>query len=272
MPFAPDPGSADLLEAHDRLLRGDPEVVGADDVVVDQELWLAVFGESGFVSHRALGEQPATALDALVAGVIAHFGAKSVSEFEWKTRSHDVGNDALVAALLRAGLHPEPVETVMIGETGKLRAPVELPEGLVLRKAGTEGYELSDDIEAVDALHASVFENHQRHFSERLMAELTENPELRELWLVTDGTGAISAGRVEFSGPVAGLFGGATLPQWRGRGLYRAMTAARANSAARVGCELVYAECTPFSEPILRGAGLRAITTTTPYLWRADGR
>lgn len=272
MPFVPDPGSAELLEAHDRLLRGDPEVVGADDLVVDEGLWLAVFGQSGFVSHRALGEQPAAALDALVARVIAHFVAKSVSEFEWKTRSHDVGNNTLVAALLRAGLHPEPVETVMIGETSKLRALVELPEPLVLRKAGTGGHALSDDVAAVDALHAAVFENHQRHFSERLMVELTESPELRELWLVTDGTEAISAGRVEFSGPVAGLFGGATLPQWRGRGLYRAMTAARADSAARVGCELVYAECTPFSQPILRSAGLCAITTTTPYLWRYPGR
>ncbi|HML51287.1 MAG TPA: hypothetical protein PKD84_07740 [Propionicimonas sp.] len=271
MRFAPDPGSAELLVAHDRLLRGDPEVIGADDLVVEEGLWLAVFGEDGFVTHRALGELTIAALDTLVSRVIAHFGARSVSQFEWKTRSHDVGNDSLVAALLRADLAPEPVETVMIGETAKLMTPVAVPESLVLRKAGTGGHDLSDDVEAVDALHAAVFEHHQSRFSERLMAELTERPDLRELWLVSDGVQAISAGRVEFSGPVAGLFGGATLPQWRGRGLYRAMTASRAASAARAGCELMYAECTPFSEPILRSAGLRAITTTTPYLWRRPG-
>lgn len=268
MPFAPDPDSAGLLQAHDRLLRGDPEVVGADDVAVDDGLWLAVFGDSGFVSHHALGDRSAAALDALIAGVIAHYAARSVGEFEWKTRSHDVGNDRLVEALLRAGLRPEPVETVMIGETDKLRAPVQIPESLVLRKAGAGGHELSDDVAAVDALHAAVFGHDQNRFTERLMAELSERPNLRELWLVSDGVQAISAGRVEFSGAVAGLFGGGTLPQWRGRGLYRAMTAARADSAARAGCELVYAECTPFSEPILRSAGLRAVTTTTPYVWR----
>lgn len=271
MPFAPDPDSAERLAAHDRLLRGDPEVVGADDVVVEDGLWLAVFGEEGFVTHRALGERSAAALDTLVGQVIAHFAARSVSQFEWKTRSHDVGNDRLVDALQRAGLRPEPVETVMIGETERLLGPVEIPEPLVLRKAGTGGVELRDDVEAVDALHAAVFENHQHGFGERLMAELTEHPDHRELWLVSDGTQAISAGRVEFSGAVAGLFGGATLPQWRGRGLYRAMTAARARSAARIGCELMYAECTPFSEPILRSAGLRAVTTTTPYLWQRAG-
>ncbi len=272
MPFVPDPDSAELLDAHDRLLRGDPEVVVADDVVVQDGLWLAVFGEDGFVSHRALAERSGTALDALVAGVISHFVARGISEFEWKTRSHDVGNDDLVAALLRAGLVAEPVETVMIGETTTLMTPVAVPDPLVLRKAGTDGHDLSDDVEAVDALHAAVFEHHQQRFSERLMAELTERPDLRQLWLVSDGAQVLSAGRVEFSGPVAGLFGGATLPQWRGRGLYRAMTAARAASAAQAGCALMYAECTPFSEPILRSAGLRAITTTTPYLWRRPGR
>lgn len=268
MPFEPDPDSAGLLAAHDRLLRGDPEVVGADEVVLDNGLWLAVFGEDGFVSHHALGELPAATLDALVGRVIAHFAARSVSEFEWKTRGHDAGNGRLAEALLRAGLAPQPVETVMIGETSSLLAEVELPESLELRQAGTGGCALRDDVEAVNALHASVFEHHQQHFSDRLLAELTHNPELRQLWLVSDGVQAISAGRVEFTGAVAGLFGGATAPQWRGRGLYRALTAARARSAAQAGCELVYAECTPFSAPILRGAGLRAVTTTTPYLWQ----
>jgi len=35
-----------------------------------------------------------------------------------------------------------------------------------------------------------------------------------------------------------------------------------------MGAELVYAECTEFSRPILERAGLVAVTTTTPYLWR----
>lgn len=268
MPFVPDPGSAGLLDAHDRLLRGDPEVLGADEVVVRNGLWLAVFGDRGFVTHHGLGERRTGDLDSLVADVIAHFAARSISGFEWKTRGHDAGNDRLVEALLRAGLVPEPPETVMIGETIALMADVGVPEPLVLRKAGTAGFDLGVDVAAVDALHAAVFANHQASFSQQLLAELSDRPDVRELWLISDGATAISAGRVEFGGAVAGLFGGATLPQWRGRGLYRAMTAARARSAARAGCELAYAECTPFSEPILRGAGLRAVTTTTPYLWR----
>ena len=73
---------------------------------------------------------------------------------------------------------------------------------------------------------------------------------------------------MDLAPPVASLFGGATAPAWRGRGIYRALTAARAQAAAQAGCELIYAECTLFSRPILERAGLRAITTTTPYLWQ----
>lgn len=268
MPFAPDPETADLLVAHDELLRGEPELVGADDVRPLAELWLARFGESGFVTHPALRQRSDIELDELITAVVAAFGAEGIEQFEWKTRSHDAGNDRLTAALLRAGLQPDPVETVMIGRTAALVVPVELPQPLVLRQAGADGADLGEDVAAVDALHTAVFGRHGASFSTGLLRELRTHPERLELWLVSEGASAVSAGRVEFGGAVAGLFGGATLPQWRGRGLYRALTAARARSAARSGCELVYAECTPFSQPILRSAGLRAVTTTTPYLWR----
>lgn len=35
-----------------------------------------------------------------------------------------------------------------------------------------------------------------------------------------------------------------------------------------MGAQLIYAECTAFSRPILARAGLIAVTTTTPYVWR----
>lgn len=273
MLFAPDPDTGELLAAHDGLLRGESELVGADQVSTLQDLWLARFGDGGFVTHAALGHRSDAELDALISAVIAAFSADGVAQFEWKTRSHDAGNEALTSALRRGGLQPDPVETVMIADIATLLsqaewATAELPGPLILRQAGTGGADLGHDIAAVDALHAEVFERHDRSFSSLLLRELSTHPERLELWLVSDGDTVVSAGRVDLNGAVAGLFGGATLPQWRGRGIYRALTAARARSAARAGCTLVYAECTPFSEPILRRAGLRAVTTTTPYLWQ----
>ena len=79
----------------------------------------------------------------------------------------------------------------------------------------------------------------------------------------------VSAGRLE---PVegtefAGIWGGATRPQWRGRGIYRALTAARARSAIAHGKRYINSDSTEFSRPILERSGLVKVTTTTPYEW-----
>jgi hypothetical protein len=69
----------------------------------------------------------------------------------------------------------------------------------------------------------------------------------------------------------AGIWGGATRTEWRGRGIYRALTAARARSALVLGKRLIHSDSTEESRPILEGAGLVKVSTTTPYLWVAGG-
>jgi GNAT superfamily N-acetyltransferase len=91
-----------------------------------------------------------------------------------------------------------------------------------------------------------------------------------ELWVAEADGGIVSTGRLE---PVAdtdfaGIWGGATRPEWRGRGIYRALTAARARSALRMGKTLVNSDSTEYSRPILERAGLIKVSTTTPYRWR----
>ncbi|GAA2021594.1 hypothetical protein WDZ16_05130 [Pseudokineococcus marinus] len=67
---------------------------------------------------------------------------------------------------------------------------------------------------------------------------------------------------------VAGLRGGAVRAGWRRRGVYRALTAARARSALRLGEGLLHSDCSPGSRPVLERAGLVPVTTTTPHVWR----
>ena len=90
-----------------------------------------------------------------------------------------------------------------------------------------------------------------------------------ELWVAEAQGCVVSAGRLE---PVegtrfAGIWGGSTLAPWRGRGIYRALTAARATSALRLGKTLVHSDSTEFSRPILERSGLVKVSTTTPYTW-----
>ena len=65
----------------------------------------------------------------------------------------------------------------------------------------------------------------------------------------------------------AGLWGGGVLPEWRGRGIYRALVAARARAAVELGVRYMHSDCTAMSRPILERSGLVPVTTTTPYVW-----
>ncbi len=91
-----------------------------------------------------------------------------------------------------------------------------------------------------------------------------------ELWVAEADGQMVSAGRLEPvpNTDVAGIWGGSTLKPWRGRGIYRALTAARARSALRLGKTIIHSDSTEFSRPILERSGFLKVSTTTPYEWR----
>jgi predicted GNAT family acetyltransferase len=90
-----------------------------------------------------------------------------------------------------------------------------------------------------------------------------------QLWVAGAGGQIVSAGRLELVAGTefAGIWGGATRPEWRRRGIYRALTAARARSALALGKRLLHSDSTEFSRPILERAGLVKVSETTPYMW-----
>ena len=105
-----------------------------------------------------------------------------------------------------------------------------------------------------------------------LVRSLAFSPHGRVVLVTSDGivlahpTAAVVHG-TEF----AGIWGGATRPEWRRRGIYRALTAARARSALEFGKRLIHSDSTEDSRPFLERAGLVKISTTTPYQWAAGG-
>ena len=63
-----------------------------------------------------------------------------------------------------------------------------------------------------------------------------------------------------------GRLGGSTVEDWRGQGIYRALTAARARSALRCGKTLIQSDSTDESRPILERHGFLSVTTINPYV------
>lgn len=260
----------ELLSAYDDQLRTDAEVARAAVVDRDGPLLRAVFDHGGFVSYHDLGGLSGAALDDLIDRTVAHYRDDTdVSTFEWKSRGHDLPAD-LGDRLVAHGLEAEPVETVMIGEASLLAVDVavtEASDGPVVIRRIVEGEHAERDLTRMLAAQESVFGTGRGPSIASSLAELESGSS--EFWIAEVGDRAVCGGRLT---PVAGtdfagIWGGSTLPEFRGRGIYRALVAARARSAVERGVRLINSDCTDMSRPILERSGLRAVTTTTPYVW-----
>ena len=267
--LATDEERAGLLAAYDAQLRGEAEVQGAVSWDHVGPLWRGVFTDGAFVSYESL--EGVDDVDALIGETVAYFASlPQVQEFEWKTRGHDWPPD-LDRRLRAHGLEPDEVETVMVGDAAKLAVDVELPDGVTVRR-------VDDQPDRVPVIHAAA--DMQRdvfgagHGGDEAIRRI-ESMEGRETFWVAEAEGrVVCAGRLnrvdgtEF----AGLWGGATLSEWRGKGIYRALTAARARFALDEGVRYLHSDCTVMSRPILERSGLVAVTTTTPYVWHRGSR
>lgn len=260
----------DLLVAYDSQLRLDAEMAGARSWHRHGPLVRGVFGHGGFVSYRDLDGLGGEQVDRLIGGTVAWFRDETdVASFEWKTRGHDLPVE-LPDRLAAHGLEPDAPETVMIGRAELLDQPVHLPEGITLRRAGAAGGDLLADIIKASRMQADVFGRDAGPDAAELAGKLEAAPDAAGLWLAEDTDGAVvCAGRLEVvpGTEFAGLWGGATLAPWRGRGIYRALVAARARAALAMGVAYLHSDCTEMSRPILERSGMAAVTTTTPYIW-----
>ena len=73
----------------------------------------------------------------------------------------------------------------------------------------------------------------------------------------------VSSGRLELAPgkAFAGLYGGGTRPDYQGRGVYRALVAARAAEARRRGHRYLTVDARETSRPILQRIGFQPLTT-----------
>ncbi|GGN11697.1 N-acetyltransferase [Lentzea pudingi] len=198
-------------------------------------------------------------LDALIARQRDFFAARGQS-VEWKTWSHDTPAD-LPERLVAAGFESEGRETVLIGLAEEMTAQVEL-DGVVVREATDEA-----DVRRLAATATEVFGRGHDWLVARLL-EKKDDPNTVAVIAEADGK-VVSSSRIEIVGGTefAGLWGGGTLSEWRGRGVYRALVAYRARLAVERGIKYLQVDATEDSRPILERLGFVAVTTTTGYAW-----
>ncbi len=262
------PTAAELLAAYDEQLRTDAETPGAISVVGLGPLRLVSFaGGRGFVTYRDLGGAGADGIRELVAAALNHYRCRpEINRVEWKTRGHDHA-PGLSEALRDNGFVPDEPESIMIGPARALAVDVDIPAQVRLRTVTAPA-----EVRAMSAVCAQVFGDPDSGAeADALLQRLTRSDGM-ELWVAEAAGQIVGAGRLEpVAGTgVAGIWGGVVVPAWRGRGVYRALTAARARSALQIGKTLLHSDSTEYSRPILQRAGLVKVSTTTPYRWRRD--
>jgi GNAT superfamily N-acetyltransferase len=224
---------------------------------------------SGFLAYRSLDGLHGPDLDALIARQRDFFAARG-EEVEWKLHGHDLPAD-LPDRLVAAGFEPEEQETVVIGLAAPLAAKSPpLPEGVRLREVTARA-----DLNRIAAMEEAVWNEGRPHLAQSLEREIAADPEgmtvvVAEGGFDEDDPGTVvSAGWVRFvrGTAFATLWGGSTLKEWRGRGIYRALVAYRAWLAVSRGHTHVEVDASDDSRPILQRSGFVAVTTTTPYVF-----
>jgi GNAT superfamily N-acetyltransferase len=215
---------------------------------------------SGWVIYTHLDEANVDETIRDVISLVQH----EADDFEWKTYDHDTPAN-LRERLLAHGFEPEEPEALVALDLDDapdfLWQPVTAD---VRRITAPEG------IDAVMSVEQEVWGDPPGQLAEELKRELRETPQLLSMYLAYGDGQPASVGWTRFyeGRQFADLWGGSTLPQYRGRGLYTALVAARAQEARARGVRFLTVDASPMSRPILEKHGFRFLTYTQPFIWK----
>ncbi|MFZ0699985.1 MAG: GNAT family N-acetyltransferase [Thermoplasmata archaeon] len=215
-----------------------------------------IVGSDNYVVFSDLSETDASEVVASQAEFFRRAGVQA----EWKTFGHDRPKD-LAKILAEEGFVPDEPETLVVFDLREeLFGETSMP-GLEIRQ-------VIDEAQLRDALRASesAFGPNTHRFMDRYRGRLAD-PTIALFVAYVDGS-SVATGRLEmFPGrSFAGLYGGGTSPEFRHRGIYRSLVAARAALAQRRGYSFLTVDAGAMSLPILERLGFVPLTTTRGWI------
>jgi len=250
---------AAVLAAYDAQVRRNPNP-GAQGRIEREDGIVRVLGD-GWAGVTWSDLEEAGADDA-IAAQIERFAGLGV-EWEWKHYSYDRPAD-LPARLRAAGLRAGPTEALLIAETGALSHETQPPEGVELAALSDR-----EGVRSMLLLQREVFGDEPPGLEAAMLDGLAHEPVGTTGLLAFAAGRPVAAGRVEFDpgSDFAGMWGGCTHPDWRGRGIFRALVAHGAGLAAARGYRWLHVDAADMSRPTLLRLGFTEVAKTTPYLY-----
>jgi GNAT superfamily N-acetyltransferase len=251
-----------VLALYDRDERRDVDEPGMRREVADGVVRLVdVIGTRSMVAYSHLEE---SAADRAIRHEAEYFGRLG-HRVEWKLYAHDEPKD-LQRRLVVHGFEPEDQEAIMVLDLAAVPPQLLQPPGADIRQ-------VADVSRLQDFLHVNnlVWPEKTASTAERLRYLLRSDPSRVSVYVAYVRGEPVSAARTHFSSKsaFASIWGGATVPEYRGRGLYTALLAARVQEARRRGARFVTIDAGPMSRPIVEKHGFRLLTYAQAHLREA---
>lgn len=192
------------------------------------------------------------------------FAALGVN-FEWKVFDHDTPAD-LRQRLLARGFESDEPEAIMALPLAQAPPALLAPPSHDVR--------LLDDPDVLDdvlAVQREVWQQEHSGLAGYLRDTMIQHPELLSVYVVYDQGRPVASSWLyhDPASPFAGLWGGSTLEEHRGRGIYTALLAARVQQALRRGAAYLTIDASPMSAPIVQRFGFIYLATAWACTWRA---
>jgi GNAT superfamily N-acetyltransferase len=205
--------------------------------------------------------------DEAIARQVAFFATAGRS-FEWKHFSHDRPLD-LPARLTAAGFEAAAPESFVVLDLSQEIVPP-VPNGIEIRR-------LEDPaaFDAITAVNGAVYgdADHASWLARVIRDEKRADPDGISVFAAFADEAPVSVGWMRYRrGDAFGsLWGGATLAEYRGRGIYTVLVAERVKEARQRGGRWLTVDCSAMSLPILERRGFKRLAVTTPYIWSNPG-
>lgn len=249
--------STDLLAIYDREQRHD--LLLPDMRREDEGHLVRLISDSMRFGWVMWSKLPPDAVEATIAHEIAYF-AQLGYEFDWKVFGHDQPSDMATRLMAHGLTETKSMGTVMILDIDNA-ALLDKPISTDIRRLET-----TEEVWALLGMLGVVWEDDFTELGEELLAMQAIAPDSISFYGAYADGQIVSGAWVRYANTsFASLFAGTTLPDYRGRGYYQGLIAARGHDARQRGKRFLMVEAMETSRPILEKAGFVGVTTSASY-------
>lgn len=193
------------------------------------------------------------------------FFEKRKQDFEWKVFDHDRPY-GLMERLASRGFEIGEREAFLVLNLKSV------PEGLRISQAhNVKKVASHEELINYVSVHNKVFKKSPSTQAEGLLKTMKKRLTSECLYVGYFDDSPVACGRISFEqdGIFAGLWGGATLAEYRNRGLYTSILAERVKEAIKRNFKMITVDALPASRPILEKWGFSFLGFTCPCVWRS---